>query len=220
MTISEYRLTQDFRAPKANVGNSEFQSSYSFRKGEMVQGYIDQSTGQKLLVTGRNDLLPMHVLKFVRDISRDGVPVDEDEETSGENSGGENGGQSEKPKTEAQKIEDKAKEIVKSGMAKEKIEIPAEYREQMEKIKNTDIVNSIVKKSRNSVNGLLIGGITGLVIAIATGKSKFMGAFLGATAGGLIGYGITGEAKKEVKKEKTPEKKPETNKSNENGKKD
>jgi uncharacterized protein YcfJ len=92
----------------------------------------------------------------------------------------------------------------------------------MDKIKNTNIVNSIVKKSRNSVNGLMIGGIAGLVIAIVTGKSKFMGAVLGATAGGLIGYGITGDAKKEEPKKatKTPEKKPETTNSNENGKKD
>lgn len=201
MTISEYKLKKDFRAPKINVQKGEFQSYFTFQKGNAVIGWVDESTGKKLLITtGNAYAIPLTSLDFVRDIEIDGEPVDytEDEGESGS-------GKKDEGKTEMQKIEEKAKAAVRSA----KVEVPKEYREQMDKIKKTNVVNTIVNKSRNSVNGIIIGGIAGLVISLITRQSKFGGMVLGAAAGGLIGYGITGDAKKDAPKPKESKTEPE-----------
>lgn len=176
MTISEYKLKQDFRAPKINLKEGEMQSYHSYVKNSKVTGYIDKSTGTGLLIVENSFALPTNVIEFVKDVEIDGKPVTE-------------------IKTEKPTATEQAKKDVKKN-----IDMPAEYKAQMEKIKNTNVVQSIVNKSRNSVNGIVFGGIAGLVIAIFAGKSKMMGIVLGATAGGLIGYGISGEAKKDPKK--------------------
>lgn len=185
MTIAEYKLKKDFRAPKINLKQGEMQAYRSYSAGQTATGYVDGSTGAQLLIIENTYALPLNVLQHVRDIEIDGKPVKE-------------------VKTEP------ASTVKKDGT--EKVVVPKEYREKMESIKNTNVVENIVKKSRNSVNGTLIGGIAGLLIAAFSGKSKLMGIVLGATAGGLIGYNLPSQDKK--KKEVTKQ----TDKKTENGK--
>lgn len=180
MTISEYKINKDFRAPKVNLKEHEMQSYRSYQKGAKVTGYVNETSGNKLFMVENSYVLPMSVLEFVKDIEIDGKPVN--------------------PKPEIT-----AEQAVKNS--KQKIEIPKEYREQMEKIKNTNIVGSVVNKSRNSVNGMLIGAGIGLLAAVILKQSKFLGIVIGATGGGFIGYKITGDQKK-----KQTEQKPETKK--------
>lgn len=179
MTISEYKLKKDFRAPKVNIKPGEFQSYFTFSKGQTLIGYVNKDTGEDLVITENRYAVPLKSLEFVRDIEIDGEPVDFKEEAE-------------------KSVEEIAKDIVK-GAKKEKVEIPAEYREQMDKIKNTNLVSNIVNKSRNSVQGAVIGGVVGLIIAAISGKSKFGGFILGGVAGGLIGNAVTQDVKKDNK---------------------
>jgi hypothetical protein len=191
MTISEYKLKRDFRAPQVNVKANEFQGYFYFQKGQSAIGYVDDSTGIKLLITENMYAVPVSSLDFVRDIEIDGEAVDYTED-----------GVSSTDSPE--KIKEIATKNAKEQLKSEKVTIPQEYRDQMDKIKNTSMVNTIVNKSRNSVNGLLIGGVIGLIGAIATRQSKFMGIVLFGTLGGAIGYGMTGDAKKPAPKKEAP----------------
>lgn len=205
MTISEYTLKRSFRAPQVNVRENQFQGYFSFQQGQSVIGYIDEGTG--LLITENKYAIPVTSLTFVRDIEIDGEAVDISDSNDS-----------------PEKIKEIAIKNAREELKKEKVEIPQEYRDQMDKIKNTSIVNSIVNKSRNSVNGLIIGGVVGLIGAIVFRQSKFMGIVLGGTAGGFIGYGMTGDAKKPAPKKEAPKEAPkaeaEPNKNTDDGKKD
>lgn len=167
MTISEYRLNTDFRAPRVNLKQGEMQSYRMYQKGSLVTGHVNGTAGAPLLIVDDSfAIIPSAVVK-VKDIEIDGKPIIE------------------KP---APTIEQKVRS--------QKVEIPAEYRAQMDKIKNTNIIGSIVNKSRNSVNGMLIGAGVGLLAAIIFKQHKFLSAIVGATAGGFIGYKVTSDAKK------------------------
>jgi len=198
MTISEYRILKDYHAPKINLKSGEFQSYKMYSGGSIVSGYIDLSTGRKLLVLDNTYVIPSTAIAFVKDIEIDGKPVTENTE---------NANPIDAKLSGEEKIKLQAAKKVKSSTA---IEIPKEYREQMDKIKNTNIVGSIVSKSRNSVNGMLIGAGIGLLLAVVLKQSKFGGIIIGATGGGLIGYKMTGAEKK--KNTTTEEPKTETKK--------
>jgi hypothetical protein len=190
MTISQYRVLKDYHAPKINLRKNEFQSYKIYKAGSIISGYIDLSTGRKLLVVDSAYVIPSSAIAFVKDIEIDGKPVTENTE---------NANPIDAKLSAEEKIKLEAAKKVKSNRV---IEIPKEYREQMDKIKNTNIVGSIVSKSRNSVNGMLIGAGIGLLLAVVLKQSKFGGIIIGATGGGLIGYKMTGAEKK---KKTTPE---------------
>jgi hypothetical protein len=80
-----------------------------------------------------------------------------------------------------------------------------EFKKQLEEMKNTDIVSSIVKKSRNSVNGMLVGAGIGFFAALFLKRSMFLFTVLGATVGGVIGNKIPAGKKKVVEEKKETE---------------
>lgn len=162
MTVSEYKLKQDFRAPKVNLGQGEMQSYRSYQKGSTVSGYMNSSAGAPLLIVENTYAIAPTAVSLVKDIEIDGKPVN--------------------PKPEL---------TPEQAVKKEKPSMPKEYQAEMDRIKNTNIVGSIVAKSRNSVNGLLIGAGVGLLAAIIFKQSKLLGIVVGGTAGGFIGYKVT-----------------------------
>ncbi len=229
MTISAYSVLKDFNAPKINLRQNEMQAYRLLQEGNEIIGYVDGSTGKQLLIIENKYAVPVSILKFEHDVEIDGVPVAAGNSGSGSNSKGNssnsnssnsnnNSGSgksntnseniSSKPLTEQEQRKAQAERNVRANKT---IVIPKEYQEQMDKIKNTNMVSSIVNKSRNSVNGMLIGAAAGFLAALLFKQSKFGGVVLGATAGGLIGYKITGDEKKKqdepAKKEVIIEKK-------------
>lgn len=65
-----------------------------------------------------------------------------------------------------------------------------DLKEELMSITKNNIVKNIVEKSRQSVNGMLIGGAIGGVTFLIAKKSLFWGIVLGATIGGLIASNI------------------------------
>lgn len=77
--------------------------------------------------------------------------------------------------------------------------LPTELKAKLDEIKNKDIVKDIVRKSRSSVNGLMIGAGAGLVAAIVFRKPLLMSVIIGSASCGFAGYYIskkTGNATK------------------------
>ena len=178
LVVSKYKVKRDFRAPKVNLRQNEMQDYRSFQKGASVEGYVNGSAGKDLLFIEGGYVLPMNVIEHEKDLSIDGEPI---------------------PDKPVQSEADKIKDAVK----KKKGDIPAEYREEMERIKNMNVVGDIVGQSRNSVNGMLIGAGVGLLFAVLTGNGKLLSMIVGATGGGFIGYKWKGSDKK---KSEFPEK--------------
>jgi F0F1-type ATP synthase assembly protein I len=182
ITVSKYKVKRDFRAPKANLGLNEMQSYRSFQKGSSVEGYVNGTAGKDLLFIEGGYVLPMDTVEHEKDLSIDGQPIPEKPIVS---------------ETDA----------IKADVKKRKGDIPAEYREEMERIKNMNVVGDVVSQSRNSVNGMLIGAGIGLLFAVLTGNGKMLSMIVGATGGGFIGYKWKGTDKK---KSEFPEKKTKT----------
>ncbi len=171
ITVSKYKVKRDFRAPKANLRLNEMQSYRSFQKGASVEGYVNGTAGKDLLFIEGGYVLPMDTVEHEKDLSIDGQPIPE------------------KPlQTET--------DAIKAEVKKKKGDIPAEYREEMERIKNMNVVGDVVSQSRNSVNGMLIGAGIGLLFAVLTGNGKMLSMIVGATGGGFIGYKWKGSDKK------------------------
>lgn len=66
-----------------------------------------------------------------------------------------------------------------------------ELQKELDHITGKNTIRDIVTKSKQSVNGLLIGGAIGGVTALAFRKSLVLGLIVGATIGGYIGAKIT-----------------------------
>lgn len=75
-------------------------------------------------------------------------------------------------------------------------DLPKELQDKLNAIKSTDIVGNIVKQSRTSVNGLMIGAGIGLLIAIFRRGNYIPSILLGALGGGYFGYKVANKTKK------------------------
>lgn len=75
-------------------------------------------------------------------------------------------------------------------------QFPPEIREKLESLKKSSLVHNVVRKSRNSANGLLIGGAIGLAYAVITKKSVWMSVIVGGIIGGCIGNSVKIDLKK------------------------
>jgi hypothetical protein len=71
------------------------------------------------------------------------------------------------------------------------VTLPKELQEKLNAIKSTDIIGNIVKTSRSSVNGLMLGAVVGAIISLVWQKPFFASVILTAVAGGATGYVIS-----------------------------
>jgi hypothetical protein len=84
-----------------------------------------------------------------------------------------------------------------------KSRIPGRYQDELNKIKQKYVVANVVKKSRNSVNGMIIGAIAGLVFSAIFKKPGFVSMLVGTVVGGLVGNRFTKNITAEDIKTKT-----------------
>lgn len=61
------------------------------------------------------------------------------------------------------------------------------FHKELDEIKNTDIIQKAIVKSRNSVNGTLIGAGVGLAVGLVWRKNILIMTVLGGVIGGLVG---------------------------------
>ncbi len=73
--------------------------------------------------------------------------------------------------------------------------IPDQVAEKIEKIKNKDLVKSVLNKSNYSANGAMVGAGLGAITALYYSKSIVWFAVGGLIAGGLIGGLISNKIK-------------------------
>lgn len=172
MTISEYKLKQDFRAPAVNLNPGDRMSYKMFTSGSTVRGYIHENTDPSvpltdipIIIANDSHAIPLNLITKIRDVEIDGKPVNIPAPGND---------------TPAAPVPDDKKS-----------KIPSRYQEELDKIKNKYVVANVVKKSRNSVNGMIIGALAGLVISVAFKKPAFMSMLIGGVAGGVIGNRFT-----------------------------
>ncbi len=185
MTVSEYKLKGDFRAPKVNLKAGDRISYKSYKNGDLVKGYIIENddpnvalTDIPIIVTTDDTAIPLNLITKIRDTEIDGkevnIPAPVAEETA---------------------------QTPQSGEKKSRI--PSRYQEELDKIKNKYVVANVVKKSRNSVNGMIIGAIAGLVFSAIFKKPGFLSMMVGTVVGGVVGNKITKSITAEDIKTKT-----------------
>ena len=184
MTVSEYTLKGDFRAPAINLEPGARITYKSYSKGATVKGYVMESddpnvalTDIPIIITTDNTAIPLNHINKTRDVEIDGKAVDIPAPVTAET---------------AQTPQDAAKS-----------KIPARYQDELNKIKQKYVVANVVKKSRNSVNGMIIGAIAGLVFSAVFKKPGFVSMLVGTVVGGMVGNKFTKSITAEDIKTKT-----------------
>lgn len=185
MKYGKYILTKDFRSPLMQLPAGENQTYRFYQAGSEVTWYEYDNTdpsiilAPQLIIDGLY-MIPLKLLQFVSEVTN----------PHPKNAGPE---ASKLPQDDNNNIPDVTK-FTKS------------FQDELEKIRNTNIVHDVVTKSRNSVNGMLIGAGAGLVFSLITKKSMFGSIVLGSIAGGLIGSSIKFDFEKikETNKPKDP----------------
>lgn len=194
MTVSEYILKGDFRAPAVNLEPGARITYKSYSKGATVKGYVMENddpnvalTDIPIIITTDNTAIPLNHINKTRDVEIDGKAVDIPAPVTAET-----------PTTPQA-----------DGL---KSKIPARYQDELNKIKQKYVVANVVKKSRNSVNGMIIGAIAGLVFSAIFKKPGFVSMLVGTVVGGLVGNKFTKNITAEDIKTKTKAPAPEPQK--------
>lgn len=68
-----------------------------------------------------------------------------------------------------------------------KNKLNSEYQKMIDKIKNQDLIKDVTKKSSASINGAVIGAVSGIVLSWFTKKPMLPYFFIGTVVGGLAG---------------------------------
>jgi uncharacterized membrane protein YeaQ/YmgE (transglycosylase-associated protein family) len=173
MTVSEYSLKENFRAPAINLAPGAKISYRSYKKGSILKGYVMENddpnvalTDVPIIITTDNTAIPLGLISKIRDVEIDGKAVDIPAPLQIETSG--------TPQSDEQK----------------KI-IPTRYQDELNKIKQKYVIANVVKKSRNSVNGMIFGAISGLILSAIFKKPAFISMLLGTVVGGVVGHKLT-----------------------------
>ncbi len=185
MTVSEYTLKGDFRAPAVNLEPGARISYKSYAKGALVKGYIMENddpnvalTDVPIIITTDNTAIPLNLINKTRDVEIDGQAVDIPAPVTAETAT--------TPQVDSKKSR-----------------IPGRYQDELNKIKQKYVVANVVKKSRNSVNGMIIGAIAGLVFSAIFKKPGFVSMLVGTVVGGMVGNKFTKNITAEDIKTKT-----------------
>lgn len=173
MTISEYILKSDFRAPAVNLAPGAPMSYKSYSKDSKVTGYVMQNddpnvalTDIPIIITADNTAIPLNLITKLRDVEIDGKSVNIPEPVTTETAASPQGNISD-------------------------IKLPSKYQEELNKIKQKYVISNVVKKSRNSVNGMIMGAVAGLIFAVIFKKPTFASILVGSVGAGLIGNQFT-----------------------------
>ena len=74
-----------------------------------------------------------------------------------------------------------------SGSEKETLDVSS-TKEKLDKAYNLNLVDDAAKAAQESVNGILVGAVAGLVGAYFFKQNIYWGAAFGAAVGGLVGF--------------------------------
>lgn len=178
--LSLYRLQTGVRSPNAlNFTGSEYKT---FPSNAEAIGYVYENPNPQVqlapqIIAEGEWIIPVNKLVKVRDVSYE----------------------------EAEKIDsDKGLVDMLSGKDDKAEQTPVEeMKSEIEEIKKTDIVGDVVRRSKGSVNGMLIGGGIGLLIGIVSRRNPLVMTVIGATIGGFLGAKNWVHIPKDLKEKET-----------------
>lgn len=189
MTVSEYTLKGNFRAPAVNLQPGDRMTYKSYAAGAKVKGYVLENddpnvalTDVPIIITTDNTAIPLNLITKIRDVEIDGKVVDIPAPIPVETAQSPQSGTS----------------VLDGGK-----KIPGRYQEELNKIKQKYVVANVVKKSGNSVNGMIVGAIAGLIFSAIFKKPGFISMMVGTVAGGVIGNTFTKDVNANDIKNKT-----------------
>lgn len=162
--ISEYELRKNFNAPRINLGPNEPMSYKGYAAGSKVRGFIYENTDAQIP-------LPPDLQMIITEDKMYAIPMTAINHIKDVSIDGKA-----VPETAAEKA------------AKGDLTLPEEIRNKLNAIKSSDIIGNVIRNSKQSSNGLLLGAVAGAVTAMIMGKSVVGFAALGAIAGGYAGY--------------------------------
>ncbi len=166
MTISEYKVKEDARAPRVNLNKREFQTYKIYTAGNLIKGYVWEATAATAtpIIITQDGLfaIPASKLDLVRDISVDGVEV---------------------------KDAPAASPAVSQGANKSPL--PKEVSDKMAELKKASLVTNVVSKARNNSRGLFIGAALGLGVGVFAKKPLLPSILVGAIGGGFFAHIVT-----------------------------
>ncbi len=169
MTISEYKITKNVSAPKVvGLQPGERTLFQDFPAGINVKGYMHSADGVQAIIVGPYGI-PISSVEKIRDISIDGKPVDASAE---------------------RKIADSSAPIPEKNNKPN-----SALSEEIDRIKKSYTISNVVQKSRNSVNGMLIGVGAGFLLSLILKKQAVLFMIGGGAMGGFIGNMIKPKTK-------------------------
>ncbi len=189
MTISKYRLKKDYDSPNANARRSGTVTYKKYKAGQEVFGFVH---------SGNADGDGIIIVDEKQPIVASALEKIEDVSVNGV----------------ALKADAETSQTTINHSS-----LPSDFKKTLEDLKNQNVISSVVKKSRNSVNGMLIGGAIGFILGLYFKKSLFITTVIGITGGGLIGSKMNTAAKKTEPATSTPPKEEPTQTSTEEPKK-
>jgi hypothetical protein len=185
--LIQYKLNEGVGAPNAlNFTGTEFKS---YKKGDLIVGYVYENPDPEVklapqIIAEGEWIIPLNKLTKVKEVS-----YEEAEKLDAEKG---------VVDLLAGKKEETHPETVSETVVKE-------MKDEVDKISKSNIVHDVMRKSRGSVNGMLIGGGIGLLIGVVSKKSLFVTTVLGATIGGFLAVKIFVRDPSTIKKTQTPE---------------
>lgn len=187
--LKKYILNRPFRAPKHGTKDNEELIFKEFKVGEICNAYYVEAEQKDdknklrfipIVLTEDNFIIPFSA---VNELDENGLIIEKKDE------------EAKNPKTAKKKAEpiivDKKGESIQNSFQDEKTKPISQ---------KPDAVKTIVKQSKKSVNGMIIGGGIGLGYAYFTNKNMWWGLAIGVVAGGILGSMFKGSVKQKENK--------------------
>lgn len=180
--LAKYLVIRDFRAPSViKPAKGESLQYRDFKEGQIVTGYIRDTSFSKIplapqIVAFDKWSIPLSYLNKRGDVAQH-IP-DKDVKMNFE-------GMENAPMQPGEGYNEAFDNNTGATLDAQKMA------ESIEKIKNNDLLKSVVDKSKKSSQGLIIGMIGGALLGFYYNKNVVVSAVLGGIAGGYIGSKIS-----------------------------